>query len=128
MSRILVVEDDVLIAMDLEALLESVGCTVLGPVSSESAALELIEDSSPDLALLDINLNGGNAFGIADKLAGKKIPFAFLTGHSENFVPPAHSARPVFNKPYHHKNLVRDLLRLIPQASSGKDGLSVARR
>jgi CheY-like chemotaxis protein len=105
MSRILVVEDDVLIAMDLEALLESVGCTVLGPVSSESAALELIEDGSPDLALLDINLNGGNAFGIADKLAVKKIPFAFLTGHSEKFVPAAHSERPVFSKPYQPREL-----------------------
>jgi len=115
MSRVLVVEDDVLIAMDLEVLLESVGCTVLGPVSSESAALELIEKARPDLALLDVNLNGGNAFGIADKLADKKIPFAFLTGHSAKFLPTAHSARPVFSKPYHHENLVRDLLRLIPQ-------------
>ena len=115
MSRVLVVEDDFLIAMDLEALLASVGCTVLGPVSSESAALELIETVRPDFALLDINLNGGNAFGIADKLAAKKIPFAFLTGHSEKFVPTAHSARPVFSKPYRHENLVRDLLRLVPQ-------------
>jgi CheY-like chemotaxis protein len=114
MSRVLVVEDDVLIAMDLEALLESVGCTVLGPVSSESAALDLIDSDSPDLALLDINLNGGNAFGIADKLAAKKIPFAFLTGHSKKFLPAAHSVRPVFSKPYQHENLVRDLLRLIP--------------
>jgi hypothetical protein len=70
MSRILVVEDDVLIAMDLEALLESVGCTVLRPVSSESAAL-----------------------------------FAFLTGHSEKFVPAAHSERPVFSKPYQPREL-----------------------
>lgn len=65
-------------------------------------------------ALLDVNLSGGNAFGIADRLAAEDIPFAFLTGHSRNVLPAAHSARPLLAKPYRHKSLVQDLLRLRP--------------
>lgn len=110
--RVLVVEDDCLIAMDLEAVLQSAGCTVLGPVSTEGAALLLIENTEPDIALLDINLCEGNAFGIADRLAAKQIPFAFLTGHSRKFLPPVHSERPMFSKPYEPDKLVRDLLGL----------------
>jgi len=110
--RVLVVEDDFLIALDLESILQSAGCTVLGPVASEVAALALIENENPNLALLDIHLVDGNAFAIADRLATKRIPFAFLTGHSQKFLPTAHSERPMFSKPYKPDNLVRDLLSL----------------
>jgi two-component SAPR family response regulator len=110
--RVLIVEDDFLIALDLESVLQSAGFTVLGPVPSALGALDLIEKTSPDIALLDIHLTNGNVFSVADKLAAKKIPFAFLTGHSREFLPAMHSNRPVFSKPYETDGLVRDLRRL----------------
>ena len=85
------------------------GFTVLGPVSSEFGALELIGNTNPDIALLDIHIADGTAFGIADRLAAKKIPFAFLTGHSPEFLPAAHATRPIFSKPYKPDGLIRDL-------------------
>jgi CheY-like chemotaxis protein len=110
---VLVVEDDTLIAMDIEAILQHAGFIVLGPVPSEFGALELIKSNRPDIALLDIHIADGNAFGIADRLAAKKIPFAFLTGHSADFLPAAHSTRPLLSKPYKPDGLVQKLRSLV---------------
>jgi CheY-like chemotaxis protein len=112
MPRVLVLEDDVLIAMDLDSLLQAAGCTVLGPGPSEAAALDLIENARPYIALVDINLGAGSTFGVADWLAKKKIPFAFLTGYGPGVLPPAHAERPVFSKPYEASNLARDVMAL----------------
>ena len=61
-ARILVVEDEALIAMDLQALLEEAGYHVLGPANSSAAALALIDNDEPDVALLDVNLGRSDAF------------------------------------------------------------------
>ena len=68
-ARILVVEDEALIAMDLQALLEEAGYCVLGPANTSEAALALIERDEPDVALLDVNLGRSDAFGVANALA-----------------------------------------------------------
>ncbi len=82
--RILVVEDEYLIAMNLQDGLENVGSVVLGPVPSVEKAIKKIE-SEPhiDAAVLDVNLGGALAYPVADLLAARKIPFVFTSGYED---------------------------------------------
>ena len=99
-ARILVVEDEALIAMDLQALLEDAGYRVLGPANSSAAALALIDVDEPDVALLDVNLGRSDAFGVANILTERNTPVIFLTGHTAHKLPPAHRHLPLVSKPY----------------------------
>jgi len=84
---VLLVEDDLLIAMDVEALLKDLGCTVVGPLTSVKAALEVIPTQPIDAALLDINLNNELVFPVADTLARLEVPFVFVTSCSRASIP-----------------------------------------
>src|SRR3954463_7544686 len=78
--RILVVEDEALIAMDLERIVRCAGCEVLGPVGRAEEALRLAAGGRPDAAILDIKLSDGDSFAVADALARRRVPFVFVTG------------------------------------------------
>lgn len=86
--RILIVEDEYYIAMDLERELVEAGATVVGPAPSVVAALELIvHEPRVDAASLDINLGGEMVFPVADELAEREVPYLFATGYNDNDVP-----------------------------------------
>ena len=100
-ANILVVEDEALIAMDLQMLLEDAGYRVIGPANSTAAALALLErDEKPDIALLDVNLGRSDVFGVANALANRNTDFIFLTGHTAQKLPQAFRHRPMVTKPY----------------------------
>jgi CheY-like chemotaxis protein len=99
-AMILVVEDEALIAMDLQALLEEAGYRVLGPANSSAAALALLDSDEPDVALLDVNLGRSDVFVVANVLAERKTEVIFLTGHTVQKLPPAHRHLPLVAKPY----------------------------
>jgi CheY-like chemotaxis protein len=83
--RILVVEDEYLVAMSLRDVLESVGSVVVGPVPSVEMALETIaSEPQIDAAILDINLGGVKAYPVADMLLARSIPFIFTSGYEEH--------------------------------------------
>ena len=84
---ILVVKDEMLLAMDLAARLEEMGATVLGPASDVRTALTLIANRSIDAALLDINLQAETSYPIADRLIAEGVPFVFVTSMSRRVVP-----------------------------------------
>lgn len=103
---ILVVEDEALIAMDIQSLLEDAGYEVMGPASSTQRALTLVGEDVPNLALLDINLgNGQTAIPLADELSARGIRFIFLTGHTAQRLPDRHRGRAIVNKPFLPKTL-----------------------
>ena len=81
--RILVVEDEYLIAMSLADALESAGSVVVGPASSVEQAIQKIESESIDAAVVDVNLGGVLAYGVADMLIARKIPFVFTSGYED---------------------------------------------
>ena len=112
---ILVVEDEALIAMDLQALLEDAGYRVLGPANSSAAALALIDGDEPDVALLDVNLGRSDAFGVASVLTERKTQVIFLTGHTAHKLPPAHRHLPLVSKPYLPQVLLQAVERAIAQ-------------
>ena len=99
-ASILVVEDEALIAMDLQALLEDAGYRVLGPANSPAAAFALLDGADPDVALLDVNLGRSDVFVVANALATRRTKLIFLTGHTVQKLPPAHRHRPLLAKPY----------------------------
>lgn len=116
-TSVLVVEDEALIAMDLQALLEEAGYRVLGPVNSTAAALALLAGHDPDVALLDVNLGRSDVFSVANELATRKTKLIFLTGHTAQKLPQAHRHRPLVAKPY----LPHVLLQAVQLALSQRD-------
>lgn len=83
--RILVVEDEYLIAITLSDQLEGVGSIVVGPVPSVERAIKAIESEPEiDAAILDINLGGVMAYPIADALLARNIPFVFTSGYEDD--------------------------------------------
>lgn len=109
--RILLVEDEALIALDEEQLLSSAGFEVVGPMPSVASALKSIEQRLPDGAVLDITLGDTTIFPVADALAGCGIPFLIVTGHSREVLPLRFRDRPRVAKPYLPETLLEAALR-----------------
>jgi len=99
--RILIVEDEPLIAMMLEDYLESMGKQVAGTADMVAPALELIAAGGIDAAILDVNLRGGErSWAVADALAERGVPFLFATGGSEDGIAERYRDRPTLAKPF----------------------------
>ena len=108
--RILVVEDEYLIAAQLVDELELLGARVVGPSPSLERAMELVSSEPVDLAVLDINLQGKLCFPLADALSERGIPFVFQTGYDPNLdVPSRYAAAPRWHKPFTPQALAASL-------------------
>jgi CheY-like chemotaxis protein len=105
--RILVVEDEALVALDLQQLLGQCGAEVIGPAASVSQALEAINENHIDCALLDLKLGDETADAVAAALEQRAIPTVFVTGYGDGNLPPGLEARPVVEKPYAEEQLLR---------------------
>ena len=112
--RILVVEDEPLIALDLQAALEDEGIVVLGPVGRLADAMLLAEKSLPDAAVLDVRLEVGTTAPLAEWLAERHVPFLFQTS-DPTLIDPAHVAVPVLRKPYRREQLIAVLTTLLAE-------------
>ena len=118
--RILVVEDEQMIAVLLEDMLADLGCKVVGPVADVAQALNAI-GTTPKIsaAVLDVNLRGKRSDAIADALESKNIPFLFLTGYDRSGLCEAHRDKPVLRKPFNPEALSATLALVLaggPQA------------
>ena len=98
--RFLVVEDEVLVALNLEDMLVDLGHTVVAVAARVPQALALAESSDFDLAVLDLNLSGTFTFPIADVLRRRGIPFMFATGHGARGLPEEYRNEIILTKPY----------------------------
>jgi two-component SAPR family response regulator len=105
--KVLVVEDESLVALDIENMLEEMGCKVVASVPRLVKALDLASRLDFDLAVLDINLAGEVVYPLAFRLAERGIPFLFSTGYSTATLPPELSDRPIVKKPVAPANLKR---------------------
>jgi CheY-like chemotaxis protein len=98
---VLIVEDDPIIALDLEDTILGFGVKTIRTAGSVAKALEMIADCAPDFALLDVGLVREKSFAIAERLDALKIPFAFVTGYGADVrLPPAFADRPRLPKPF----------------------------
>ena len=106
--RILLVEDEYLLAMALQDKLQDLHAVVLGPVSSLEDALALIRsDMSIDGAVLDINLGGTMAYPAADLLLERNIPFVFTTGYDKSTIPDRFGTILRLHKPFDVSRIVQ---------------------
>ena len=114
--RVMILEDDPFIALDMEGVMEDAGFDVVGPVASVPEALKLITecDNKPDCALLDFYVTGGTSEFVARELAKIGVPFMFLTGNADD----ARQALSDYDllirsKPVHTERIVEDVTNLL---------------
>jgi CheY-like chemotaxis protein len=108
--RILVVEDEYMVAQDFRSELEDAGALVLGPTPSVAGAMALLSRAAvPDAAILDVNLGGEMVFPVAEVLRERGIPFIFATGYDRWSLPPAYADVPRCEKPFNVGRCLRSL-------------------
>ncbi len=112
-ERVLVVEDEPLIAFDVADHLKEAGFEVVGPAASVAAALRLMESHGCDMAVLDVNLGRETAAPIAHVLSAKSLPFVALSGYSSDQLPEGFQHVPMLTKPVDPKRLVAELRRYL---------------
>ena len=112
-KRILVVEDEPLLAMDIAGQLEDAGATVIGPAGTAAAALNLIEQYRFHGALLDANLAGNPVDDIAAALVQNNIPFVFVSGYNRAALPKAYDAVELLSKPFNANGLLAAVAKLV---------------
>ncbi len=110
--RILIVEDEALVAMLVEDALLDAGAEVVGPVATVAEAMSLLDTAAPDAAVLDLNLAGETSTPVADVLASRGVPFVVATGYGAEGLPPGHASVPVLAKPYDPDELTSTLARI----------------
>ena len=117
--RVLVLEDEAIVLLMIEDLLAELGCTVVGPAGTVTEALALAEAGGFEAALLDLNLGRGEtSYPVADLLAERQVPFAFVTGYSADVLAPPHDGRPILEKPFWGDALSNVLKRLVEGAAA----------
>lgn len=110
--RVLVAEDEPLVAMLLEDVLLDAGATILGPAATVTEGLALAASSRPDLAVLDFNLSGETCLPLADALFAAGVPFLVATGYGGDSPLPRHAGVEVLQKPYEPSALLAALGKL----------------
>lgn len=112
--RVLVVEDEWLVATLLEDMLAELGHEVVATAATVDDALAAVEGKPFDLVLLDMNLNGKSARGVADRLAERGIPFACTTGYGRTDLDERLRGRPILQKPFELKDLEAVIAQALP--------------
>jgi DNA-binding response OmpR family regulator len=114
--RILVAEDEILVAMLVEEMLQELGCEIVATVSSVAEATAAVRRNNLDAALLDCNLNGENSSPVADELLGHAVPFLLVTGYGGRTEdPPSMKTAPRLKKPFDIDELANRMLEIFVQ-------------
>ena|SRR6516165_8764579 len=114
--RILVAEDEILVAMLVEEMLQELGCEIVATVSSVAEATAAVRRNNLDAALLDGNLNGENSSPVADELLGHAVPFLLVTGYGGRTEdPPSMKTAPRLKKPFDIDELANRMLEIFVQ-------------
>ncbi len=116
-KRIIVVEDDYILATDICRELRDLGATVLGPAPTPFYAIHLIGRKKIDAAVLDVRLHGTTVFAVADILMDRGVPILFATGLDEEAIPGRFRDAPMMTKPLNRKKLVNTICALARRPS-----------
>jgi len=118
---VLIVEDDPIIALDLEDTVLGLGAATVRTAGHVATALDMIAARAPDFALLDVGLVHENSFAIAERLTTLNISFAFVTGYGSGKVPAIFADRPRLPKPFSTEALLVVLRRNGARGGGPKD-------
>jgi len=116
--RVLLVEDEAMIAMLIEDMLIELGCAMLGPASDTALAHAMIEKVPFDVAILDVNLGGERTMPIAATLRSKGIPFVFATGYGPSGIHEEFKGQLVLTKPFRTTDLQAALRSLVMRGAA----------
>mgnify|MGYP001160552260 CR=1 FL=1 len=112
--RILVVEDEALVAMNLEMILEDLGCVVVGPAMRFDQAEQMMHSEGRlDVAILDVNLGGQPVYPLANHLKETGIPIIFATGYDVSGIPEEWHGWPTLKTPYSNEDVEREMARAL---------------
>lgn len=103
--RVLLVEDEIMVAVLLEDMLSGFGYEVVGPVAQLSKAVEMAQREDLDVAILDVNIKGNEVYPVAEALAARGIPFIFATGYAKGGLRAPYLDRPSLQKPFRRQSL-----------------------
>jgi ActR/RegA family two-component response regulator len=117
-KRILIVEDEFVLASDLARFLESRGAMVVGPAATVGVALALVAREVLDAAVLDVNLGADRVYPVADKLIEQGVPIVFATGYDQLLIDQPYVGMPRCQKPMDKEALARILQESIDQPRS----------
>jgi CheY-like chemotaxis protein len=110
--RVLIVEDEILVAMMIEDALAGLGVELIKTAGTIEEALAQAEKGQFDCALLDVHLHGREVYPVADVLAARAVPFVFATGYGKSALPEKYRSRPALPKPFTPEDLERALAKL----------------
>ena len=116
--RVLVVEDEAMVALLLEEMIAELGYQVVGPVARLGKAVEIASTEMIDAAILDINVDGKEVYPVAETLAARHIPFAFVSGYGKEGLRSSYRASPTLGKPFRRQ----DLQKLFEKMGRAKQG------
>jgi CheY-like chemotaxis protein len=119
--RILVVEDEMLIAMVIEDAVHDSGGQVVGPAATLEKALKLVEEEGFDAAILDVTIRGGKVYPVAELLLKRGIPFVFASGYGDWALPEELRDKPRLTKPFTAAALEEQVRSLYGQAQLRRD-------
>ncbi|MGK2921617.1 MAG: response regulator [Methyloceanibacter sp.] len=114
--RVLVVEDEAPIALQLEDMLVDSDCEVVGPASRVAQALKLIDDETVDAAVLDLNIAGDLVYPVADALEKRGLPYIFVTGYGASGLTEPYRSRRVLQKPFSRRELLQAMQEAVEAA------------
>ena len=107
--RILIIEDEFLVSLEIEAVLADAGFNVLEPAATVESALRMLDSEQVDAVILDRNLGGKDVSEISNRLRERNIPFVFLTGYGPETVPQQFQDVPFIAKPFDEKQLIESV-------------------
>lgn len=113
-KRVLIVEDEALVAMHLEDILTAMGYDIAGTASRVEQAVKLAREEDIDFAILDVNLAGSQSFSVAAALRERGIPFVFATGYGIDGLIDGYRHETVLLKPYEAEDLADAIARAAP--------------
>jgi DNA-binding response OmpR family regulator len=116
-KRVLIVEDEFLVALHLEDLLIDMGHEVIGPAHRLDDALDIARTNEFDFAVLDVNLAGTPSFPVAEILRERRIPFVFATGYGSEGLIDGYRHETALRKPYEAREIADAILRAFPQVN-----------
>ncbi len=108
--KVLIVEDEGIVAIMIEDMLQALGCEIVSSVAGVGEAREIAANAELDLAVLDINVDGQPIFPVAELLRERQIPFLFSTGYGASGLPSEFADRQVLGKPFSESELQRKLV------------------